>query len=174
PCTSEGISGRLSLCLGMPIMIKNNDATELCITKGQEGVVVGWQAAVGNEGQCILDTLFVKLIDPPEPINIPGLAENVVALPKASKKIWCTFPNDMIVSVMRGKVLILPNFFMTDYSSQGKTRKYNVLDLHNCKTHFSYYTCLSRSSTADGTLIVQGFDPSMITRGISGYLRQEF
>ena len=27
----------LSLCIGMPVMLRNNDATELCITKGQEG-----------------------------------------------------------------------------------------------------------------------------------------
>jgi len=38
----------------------------------------------------------------------------------------------------------------------------------------SYYTCLSHSTTADGAIIMQGFDPSIITRGCSGYLRQEF
>jgi hypothetical protein len=38
----------------------------------------------------------------------------------------------------------------------------------------SYYTALSRSASAAGTIIVQGFDPSKITRGCSGYLRQEF
>jgi hypothetical protein len=31
----------------MPVMIRNNDATELCITKGQEGYVVGWQSSDG-------------------------------------------------------------------------------------------------------------------------------
>ena len=48
PHTSEHFPGKLSLCLGMPIMIRNNDATELCITKGQEAgqeaYVVGWDA----------------------------------------------------------------------------------------------------------------------------------
>jgi hypothetical protein len=29
PCTSEHVAGKLSLCVGMPVMIKNNDATEL-------------------------------------------------------------------------------------------------------------------------------------------------
>jgi hypothetical protein len=38
----------------------------------------------------------------------------------------------------------------------------------------SYYTALSRSSSAAGTIIIQGFDASKITRGCSGYLRQEF
>jgi hypothetical protein len=34
---------KLTLCLEIPVMIRNNDATELCITKGQEGIIVGWQ-----------------------------------------------------------------------------------------------------------------------------------
>ena len=38
----------------------------------------------------------------------------------------------------------------------------------------SYYTCLSRSTSAAGTIIMQGFEPSIINRGYSGYLRQEF
>ena len=38
--STEHFAGKLSLCLGMPVMIRNNDATELCITKGQEGFVV--------------------------------------------------------------------------------------------------------------------------------------
>ena len=58
--------------------------------------------------------------------------------------------------------------------SQGKTRPFNLVDLHNLRTHQAYYTALSRSSSADGTLILQGFDPSKITGKISGALRQEF
>ena len=43
-----------------------------------------------------------------------------------------------------------------------------------CTAHMSYYTCLSHSTTAAGTIIMQGFDPSIVTRGCSEYLRQEF
>src|ERR1700683_3635248 len=63
---------------------------------------------------------------------------------------------------------------MTDYTSQGKTRPNNPVDLSNCRSHQSYYTCLSRSATASGTVIVQSFSPRLITCGASGYLRQEF
>ena len=55
-----------------------------------------------------------------------------------------------------------------------KARPYNVVDLGRCKSHLSYYTCLSRSASAEGTVVVQGFDAKKITNGISGYLRQEF
>ena len=63
---------------------------------------------------------------------------------------------------------------MTDCTSQGKTRPKNPVDLSNCRSHQSYYTCLSRSATASGTVIVQSFSPQLITYGASGYLRQEF
>ncbi|KAK7026925.1 hypothetical protein R3P38DRAFT_2527174 [Favolaschia claudopus] len=83
-------------------------------------------------------------------------------------------PGDKAIQISREQVLVLPNFAMTDYASQGKTRPWNVVDLHNCKDHASYYTALSRSATSAGTVIVQGMDPSKITKGIKGYLRQEF
>jgi hypothetical protein len=51
---------------------------------------------------------------------------------------------------------------------------FNVVDLQHCKSHFSYYTCLSRSSTAACTAIVQAFATTAITKGIAGYLCQEF
>ena len=42
PNTSDQIPACLQLCFGMPVLIRNNDATELCITNGQEARVVGW------------------------------------------------------------------------------------------------------------------------------------
>ncbi|KAJ7896824.1 hypothetical protein B0H13DRAFT_2234447 [Mycena leptocephala] len=58
--TNEFMPGKLPICMGMPVILRANDATELCITKGQKSVV-------------FLDTLFVT-------INIDGLPKNVVAL----------------------------------------------------------------------------------------------
>ncbi|KAJ7321527.1 hypothetical protein DFH08DRAFT_712897 [Mycena albidolilacea] len=172
--TSAHIPGKLNLCIGLPVMIRKNDATELCITRGQEARVVGWEEGVGNHDQRILDTLFVELIDPPRTVQIPDLPSNVVALSKIPQKIWCSLPDDMGVQITREQVHVLPNFAMTDYASPGKTRAINVVDLNNCKDHFSYYTALSRSSTSAGTIILQGMDTFKITKGIHGSLRQEF
>jgi hypothetical protein len=74
------VHGKLSLCIGMPIMICNNDATELCITKGQEGFVIGWQSEKGPSDQLVLDTFFIKLDKPVKTIKLNGLPENVVPL----------------------------------------------------------------------------------------------
>jgi hypothetical protein len=171
---SDHVPGKLSLCIGLPIMIRNNEATELCITKGQEGHVAGWQSSIGPQGQIVLDTLFVKLDCPAKTINLEGLPENVVPLTKISKSLVCVTPSNVALKISRSQVPVLPNFAMTDYASQGKTRPVNVVDLSSCRDHMSYYTCLSRGSSAEDTVIIQGFNPYKITCGASGYLRQEF
>lgn len=172
--SDKHVPGKLTLCVGMPIMIRNNDATECCITKGAEATVVSWQSVKGPEEQTVLDTLFVKLTNPPKNVKINGLPDNVVPLTRHTTATMCSLPNDDEISLSRDQVLVLPNFAMTDYACQGRTRPDNVADLNSCRSHQSYYTCLSRSATADGTIIVQGFDPKVITGGASGYLRQEF
>ena len=63
---------------------------------------------------------------------------------------------------------------MTDFGSQGKTCPYYVCDLNNLQTHQSYYTALSCSASAEGTWILQGFDPQKIAGKCSGALHQEF
>ncbi|KAJ6595745.1 hypothetical protein DFH09DRAFT_906059, partial [Mycena vulgaris] len=45
--TNEFIPGKLSICMGMPVMLHSNDVTDMCITKGQEAAVVGWDECVG-------------------------------------------------------------------------------------------------------------------------------
>ena len=91
---TDHIPGKLSLCIEMPVMICNNNATELCITKGQEGFVVGWQSAKEPSGQNIIDTLFVKLDNLAKTIKLDGLPENFVPLVRTSKNIQCKTPSD--------------------------------------------------------------------------------
>ncbi|KAJ7016600.1 hypothetical protein C8F04DRAFT_981158 [Mycena alexandri] len=171
--TNEYIPGKLSLCMGMPIMLRANDATELCITKGQEAVVCGWHATEGPAGQQVLETLFVRLVKPPKKIQITGLPENVVPLVRTVSHITVLLEDDTLLSVLREQVVCLLNFGMTDYTSQGKSREQNPVELAHCRNHMSYYVALSRGFTAAGTVIVQGFDAAKITGGMSGFLRQE-
>ncbi|KAK0440378.1 hypothetical protein EV421DRAFT_1891537 [Armillaria borealis] len=167
--TDLKIPGKLSLCIGLPVMIRRNAATELGITKGQEGTVYAWQSCKGSKGQQVLDTLFVTLFE--------GLPLNVVPLGPTKNRVCVNLPNNRRTMITREQVEVLPNFAMTDYASQGKTRPFNVVDLHKCKTHQSLYTWLSRSASAAGTIILQGLSEGLkykITKGASGALRQEF
>ena len=84
---TQHFPGKLSLCIGMLGMLQNNDATELCITKGQQGTVAGWQSYVGPHGELVLDTLFVRLTNPPHVVKLDGLPENVVPIAKMSQMI---------------------------------------------------------------------------------------
>jgi hypothetical protein len=122
----------------------------------------------------MIDVLFVELKSPPKTVQINGLPENVVPLTRSTVSITCKLPDGSKISISRSQVEVLPNFAMTDFASQGKTRPYNPVDINNCRSHQAYYTALSRSSTAKGTVILQGFDPKKITGRASGALRQEF
>lgn len=73
-------------------MIKCNIATELCITNGQEGTVVGWQSAIGKQGQRILDVLFVELKSPPKNVQVEGLPLNIVSLTWSTGSIHKLYP----------------------------------------------------------------------------------
>jgi hypothetical protein len=172
--TDKNIAGNLNLCIGLPVMIRYNFATELCMTRGQEGYIHGWQSRIGKNNQLVLDTLFIKLKNPPSEVQFEGLPLNVVPIYPTTNNIYASLPNDDRILITRTQVEVLVNFAMTDFGSQGKTRPDNVGDLNNLQTHQSYYTALSRSASAEGTLILQGFDPRKITGRCSGALRQEF
>ncbi|TFK50556.1 hypothetical protein OE88DRAFT_1631068, partial [Heliocybe sulcata] len=173
PNSTQHVPGKLSICKGMPVLIKKNEATECCITNGAEAKIVSWHSHQ-EDRVAVLDTLFVELINPPRNIQLDGLPPNVVPLTRNSVDITCKMPDDTEERISRQQILVLPNFAMTDYASQGRTRPNNVVDLNNCSNHQSYYTCLSRSASAEGTIMIQGFDPNKIMGEASGYLRQEF
>ncbi len=183
PCdNNKHVPGKLSICKGLPMMIRLNSATELSITKGQECTVHSWVEGIGSRGQKIIETLFVTLSNPPQDVSIPGLPVNVVPLIRTLQAITCYLADDSSININRSQVEIIPNFAMTDYCSQGKTRPVNLVDLTNCRSHQSYYTALSRSASAEGTAILPdytnprlfAFDPRKIQGGCLGHLRQEF
>lgn len=173
--TKKHVAGRLGLCVGMPVLIRNNSATELGITNGQEAAVHAWQTALGMRGQPILDAVFVELIKPPAPVKLPGLPLNIVPiLPTTNSQLLCSLRGGTKVLINRTQVEMLPNFAMTDFASQGKTRDFNVVDLQACRSHQSMYTALSRGTCAEGTILLRDFSPSIVMNGISGRQRQEF
>jgi hypothetical protein len=158
----------------MPVMIRNNAATEMGITKGQEAIVHAWDSHKSKDGRDVLDALFVELSNPPFPVKLNDLPLNVIPLTRTSVTTCCRLPDDSSLSVSRNQVEVHPNFAMTDYASQGKTRPYNVVDLSQARSHQGYYTALSRSAMAAGTLILNSIHLSKITGGASGALHQEF
>ncbi len=171
---SKKIPGRLVLCYGLPLMIKHNFATEIGIVNGQRCTVYAWQESAGTFGQRVLDVLFVKLTDPARPVHIQQLPLNIVPIVRTSNAVQIRMPNGHSFSILRQQVEVAYDFAMTDYASQGYTRSVNPVNLFDLRTHQGYYTALSRSSTANGTVIIQGFDVRKITGGCSPALKREF
>ncbi|KAI0825304.1 hypothetical protein BC628DRAFT_1276715, partial [Trametes gibbosa] len=175
PCMSDHHAGILTLCIGMPVLLKFNKATELCATNGAEAEVVKMVAGKTPCGRPCLESLHVRLTSPPRNVQVLGLPMNVIPLGRSKRTVSVTLPaSDTIVAIAREQVMILPNFAMTDYACQGRTRLDNVIHLKFCKNHQAMYTCFSRSSSLSGTLILGDFDAAKIQSGCSSALRQEF
>lgn len=174
PSMTNHRAGLLPLCIGMPVLLKSNEATELCATNGAKATVYSWDFFVDNIGRKVLNTLFVKLHDPPRHIQIGDLPEDVIPIVRVRDRTVCTLPNDKLLYITREQVNVLPNFTMTDFASQGRTRPFNPCHLKHCRGSQSMYTCLSRSSSLQGTVIIDEFDQSKVTGGLTGALRAEF
>ena len=80
----------------MPVMIRYNIATELCITKGQECTIAGCDSKPGPYDKEILEALFVRLTDPPKPIQLDGLPLNVVPIVRIASSIKCRIIDDQV------------------------------------------------------------------------------
>ncbi|KAF7977175.1 hypothetical protein HWV62_4615 [Athelia sp. TMB] len=175
PASCSGhVPAKLDICVGMPVMLRHNDATECCITKGAEATVVYWDSSIGVHGKPMIDTLFVKLKNPAKDVEIAGLPVNIIPLTRRVDNITVQLLNGETVSIARHQVPVILNFAMTDYNSQGRTRIDNVVDLQNCCSCQAYYTVLSRSASSGGTIIVQGFQTGKVQGGLSGFMCQEF
>ena len=165
PVDSENLPGKLSLCVGMPVMIKHNEATECSVTNGADCVVTGWQSAMLH-GIRVLETLFVRLLNPKDTIHLEGLPTNVVPIRSLERRIVCRLPDDSEISITRRQVPVVLNFAITDYVSQGKTRPFNVIDPKYLETYQSIYTALSRGSTSNGTVLLREIDSSRVQGGL--------
>ena len=91
----------------MPVMIQYNYATEICMTRGQEGFVHGWQSKRGLNGQLVINTLFVRLKDPPTHVEVLGLPENVVLVYPMTTNIDTMLPNDEKLHITHTQVEVL-------------------------------------------------------------------
>ncbi|EIM86981.1 uncharacterized protein STEHIDRAFT_41194, partial [Stereum hirsutum FP-91666 SS1] len=104
PSRTEHHPGMLHLCKGMPVMIKDNQATELAVTNGAEAEVVDWTSHLLPDGKPVLDILFVKLKYPPFTIKIEGLPDNVVPIKRLAKDIKCGMNDDTTILITRDQI----------------------------------------------------------------------
>jgi len=121
------------------IMIKCNEATECCVTMVQRQQVVGRKAHYITANKLALDTLFVKLINPPKLCN--GWLPEMWSHCPSNHLNQCDMPNDDAVCCLRGTG-VSPANFARQICIQGRTHPFNVVN--NCRSHQLMYTCLSK------------------------------
>ena len=154
----------------MPIIIRRNEAIELCITNEAEAAIYDWSFERLNEKD-VLTTVFVKLTNPSKTVTLPGLSKNVVSLSRRTESIRCELFSGETRVINRSQVPIILNFVMTDYCSQGRIRSINSIYLNSCCNHQAIYVCLSRSLSADGTVILNDFNEDKIVNEPFKHLR---
>ena len=174
PSSSEQLPGKLRLCVGLPILLKKNQAVELGITNGAEAIVVGWKSREFIKGVSTVDVVFAQLVSPGIATQIPGLPPNIVPIHAETISVTVICPDDSKLAISRTQVPILPNFAMTDYACQGRTRPFNVIDLKDCTKHQSAYVMLSRGQSLSKLCIIQDFDPTCLMSGTTRSLLREF
>ncbi|EIM79077.1 uncharacterized protein STEHIDRAFT_69941, partial [Stereum hirsutum FP-91666 SS1] len=172
PARTDHHPGKLALCIGMPVLIKHNEATEAGVTNGAEGHVIGWLAHSFGDGKETLDTLFVKLKLSATVVKVDGLPDNIVPVCAYVKSIEVQLPDDSKVRISRTQVPVVLNFGMTDYGSQGRSREYNPIDPAECRNHQSLYTCLSRGTSWSSTILVRPVPVAVAKGRISEQLRK--
>ncbi|KAI0643360.1 hypothetical protein C8Q79DRAFT_887162, partial [Trametes meyenii] len=176
PALTKHLAGMLHLCEGMPVVLKQNEATELGATNGAAATVVGWNSHTDEGGREYLDVLFVQLVCPPSgDVQLSGLPINVIPIAQTKRGVQCHLPFDKRpIAIQREQVPCLPNFSVTDYGCQGQTRGKNVVHPRHCANQQSIYTALSRSTSLADTIILGDFDASKLQRGTAPALMQEF
>lgn len=175
PNLTKNSPGAISLCKGIPVMLKRNDATELGITNGAEGTVVDWVvSSLPITDRPLLDVVFVALTNPVRPIQISGLPLNVVPVFRRTERFSLELENGQTRSFHRSQVPIVLNFAMTDYASQGRSRPENPIYLTPGRPFQSIYTSLSRTTTAAGTILLRPLDESRMRSILEPDLLNEF
>ncbi|KAJ3559813.1 hypothetical protein NM688_g118 [Phlebia brevispora] len=129
PCMTGHVPGKLTLCIGMPVMLKSNEATELGATNGAEAVVYGWDSEKTRDGKQTLRTVFIELLNPPHTVKIGCLPKNVIPISTNTERVRCILPDDSSTWIVRQQVPLLPNFAITDFAAQGRTRPINPVDI---------------------------------------------
>jgi hypothetical protein len=139
--------GQLTIFVSMKVMLTQNIATKIGLSKGTKGRVIGWN----NEVILIHSDLDIAQ-------RFPGLEPNVVPIRRTISRFKI---QDMKIN--RSQFPIIPCYCITDYRSQGDTYSSVIIDLRvppngGWCLYEAVYVMLSRVSTLDGLFILCEFE----------------
>lgn len=168
----KGLLESVHLAIGMKVMVTNNLQTDLDITNGARGVVVG--IILNPEEPPLEGGSVVTLKHLPECVLVklsrtraaalPGLEEGVIPIQRISTKTQIRIRGKSR-TVTRTQFPITGAYSFTDYRAQGQTIPYVVVDIASPPTSglslFNLYVALSRSSGRGTIRLLRDFDDNM-------------
>lgn len=190
-----GLPDEIHLAIGLKVMVTLNVKTDIDVTNGARGIIVGIKLApnehpIDNAAPIVRLTqlpayILVKL-DRTRANILPGLPEGVIPIVPASKSYSLTMSvvqNDGHIervkrTIRRLQFPITPAYAFTDYRSQGQTISAAIIDLADPPTgrgltSHSLYVALSRCSGRDNVRILRDFDHSILKRPLELELVEE-
>ena len=172
----KGLPEFIHLAIGMKVMVTNNLQTDLDITNGARGVVVGIilnpDEPPPDEGpvntlKYLPECVLVKL-SRTRAAALPGLDEGVIPIQRISTKTQIRIRGKSR-TVTRTQFPITGAYAFTDYRAQGQTIPYVVIDIASPPTSglslFNLYVALSRSSGRNTIRLLRDFDDKMFLQG---------
>lgn len=168
------IMGALPLAIGMPVMLCHNYDVPFGVVNGCIGRV---KHINYEEDECgnRFATSCVIVSDTSRYKNADGHAQREFMVFPEDTSITFRHPHtNVICTVHRVQLPIVPAFAITAHKSQGQTYPRVMLDLHDTRGSESPYVMLSRSTCLDNVVILRPFSISRIQCRQSESSRLEF
>ncbi|KAG8724803.1 hypothetical protein FRC09_013989 [Ceratobasidium sp. 395] len=190
-----GLPDEVQIAIGMKVMVTQNLNTDIDITNGARGEIVGIMldplepTFSPTQPQVTLTQLpsyiLVKL-DRTRASTLPGLEAGVIPVVPSTRNYSISIPfvqsDGQICSVTRSvkrvQFPISPAYAFTDYRAQGQTLKKAIIDIAEPPTggklsQPNVYVALSRCSGLNSIRILRDFDRSILRRPINLDLIQD-
>lgn len=179
----------VELAIGMKVMVTENVETDLDVTNGARGEIVGIvlhpdEPPLSDESVVILKHLpayvLVKL-GRTRATQLEGLDENVIPIEMATRtfqiKVRGNGGQYSTRTVRRRQFPMTAAYCFTDYRSQGQTIPYVIVDIATPPTGmlslFNLYVALSRSSGRSSIRLLRDFDDGLFQKSHDTALMQE-
>jgi hypothetical protein len=184
----NGLPDEVQMCIGMKVMVTLNVNTDIDVTNGAQGVIVGikldphespFSPTEPQVTLALLPAYILVKLDRTRASTLPHLEAGVIPVVPAAKSYSITIPimqsdgqiKPIKRNVKRLQFPIAPAYAFTDYRVQGQTLKSAVIDIAEPPTggklsQPNVYVALSRCSGLDGVRILRDFDRAILKKPI--------
>lgn len=175
------LPNKIELAVGMKVMVTDNIETDLDLTNGARGEIVGIildpdEPTIG-EGPVVhlqkLPAYILVKLTRTRAGRLEGLDEHVIPIEPAHTTYHVKFslPDGKITqrTIRRRQFPMTAAYAFTDYRSQGQTIPFVLVDIGTPPTGtlslFNLYVALSRSSGRESIRLLRDFDDALFLKG---------